>query len=247
MGLSSEALEDHCRQILNDRRIKNKIVVLCEGEIRDTKGRRSPQAYKQMEQMPDANFYKKCVPKSWIDKLRPQFFNCGDRQDVINTYFHLLELGDRTISYLNKTKLFALIDLDIQLQKIDNYLFDDTEKIFNNLYKNTKIIPEQADKHRIWITGLIHKEAYFIVPDLQNVFNYSLLCPQYNNAPLSLKDIYLQICSEIVQDMDFKHNYDRVINRINYYKYLDCCDVYKLQKTWNKEFIKNTDTQKKEN
>ncbi|MGL5939751.1 MAG: hypothetical protein ACRC2S_05100 [Waterburya sp.] len=97
MGLNSKALEEHCQQILNDRRIKNKIVVFCEGEIRDIQGRRSPQAYKRMEQMPDANFYKKCVPKSWIDKPRPQFFNCGDRKDVLDTYFTLLKLLITTI------------------------------------------------------------------------------------------------------------------------------------------------------
>ncbi|NES73272.1 MAG: hypothetical protein F6K24_52845 [Okeania sp. SIO2D1] len=62
-----------------------------------------------MEQMPDANFYKKCVPKTWNDKPRPQFFNCGDRADVINSYFYLLELHDYqpSLSYLNKHKLFA--------------------------------------------------------------------------------------------------------------------------------------------
>lgn len=241
MGLSSAELEQHCQQILGDRRIRNKIVVLCEGEIKDIAGRRSPQAYKRMEQMPDANFYKSCVPKSWCDKPKPQFFNCGDRKDVIDTYFKLLELDDYSQSYLNKSKLFALVDLDLQLHKIDNYQYSDTEQIFNSLYKKNQVIKELAAKHFIWVTGLIHKEAYFITPDLQTVFNSYLNQPHYNNVPLLLRDLYLKICQEITEDIDLKNNFERVVKRINYNQQLNCCDIEQLQSSWKNQFSQCSD------
>jgi hypothetical protein len=124
MSLNPEQTKKHCEVILQSRRIKNKIVVLCEGVTPKIQGRESPQSYKAMEQMPDANFYKACVPTWWRQKL-PEFFNCGDRKDVIDTYFTLLTLHkqDSTNSYLDCDRLFAIIDLDLQLQTIDNYIF----------------------------------------------------------------------------------------------------------------------------
>ena len=125
MGLSSEELQQHCQQILKQSRIKNKIVILCEGlRSNQNQGRPSPQSYKRMEQLPDANFYNACVPNSW-KQYRPQFFNCGDRKDVIDTYFNLLELHNKDISnsYLNPEKLFAIVDLYNQIQKIIVYYF----------------------------------------------------------------------------------------------------------------------------
>lgn len=247
MSLSPEELNDHCRHILSDRRIRNKIVVLCEGKIKDTEGRRSPQAYKKIEQMPDANFYKRCVPKSWNDKPLPQFFNCGDRQDVIDTYFNLLNLDNLKSdnSYLNKLKLFALVDLDIQLYKIDNYYFKDTEEIYHNLYSKNQVITEQIDKHRILITGLIHKEAYFIAPCNQEVFDCSLLYPQYENNSVSLEDLYLKMCDETSEDLDLKNYFQRAMQRINYCQNLDCCNLEKFKYTWNLEFTNSLDEKRK--
>lgn len=247
MSFSPEELENHCLQILGDRRIKNKIVILCEGEIKDIDGRRSPQAYKRIEQLPDANFYKKCVPKSWNDKPRPQFFNCGDRKDVIDTYFNLLKINDLKPdnSYLNKSKLFALVDLDIQLHTIDNYDFSDTEEIYYSLYDKNKIIVERINKHRIWITGLIHKEAYFIAPNIQEVFDCSLLYPQYKGCCVLLEDIYLRICDETTNDIDLKNHFDRAIKRIDYYQNINCGDLEKLKHTWNHEFSSSSDEQRK--
>ncbi|MBO1056729.1 MAG: hypothetical protein HEQ27_09515 [Dolichospermum sp. JUN01] len=59
MSFNEQELKEHCLKIIQDSRIRNKIVILCEGLLpRKVEGRRSPQLYKQMEQMPDANFYK---------------------------------------------------------------------------------------------------------------------------------------------------------------------------------------------
>jgi len=247
MSFSQIELEEHCNQILKQRRIKNKIVVLCEGKIQDNQGTKSPQAYKRMEQMPDANFYDACVPLWWKDKPRPKFFNCGDRKDAIDTYSHLIKLPENE-SYLNKEKLFALVDLDIQLHKINDYHFSDTEQIFCNLYQSTQVIEEQATKHRIWTTGLIHKEAYFIAPEIQEVFDdpLLLLSPQFKNNPAQLKDIYLELAQNISNDNDLQNNFKRVIKRIEYCNNLDCSQINNLQNTWNNQFNNCINTTNKE-
>lgn len=248
MSFDPAQLKQHCEIIIQSRRIKNKIVVLCEGEggIKDNQYRLSPQSYARMEQLPDANFYKACVPR-WWSQYKPEFFNCGDRKDVIDTYFTLLEIHkqDSENSYLTPEKLFAIVDLDLQLQKIDNYRFPDTETIFCDLYRQCKINQINADNHRIWVTGLIHKEAYFLIPDLQEVFD--IVSPLYNSNPLVLENIYLNMADAIVNDADLKNNLPRIGNRINYLSSLDCIDVDKLRDSWKVAF-NNTrdDIEKKE-
>ncbi|MHC5772829.1 hypothetical protein [Nostoc sp.] len=210
MSLKPEQLIQHCEIIIGSRRIKNKIVVLCEGEggIWDTEGRPSPQSYSKMEQMPDANFYKACVPKLW-SQYRPEFFNCGDRKDVLDTYFTLSKLHDenKDNSYLSLEKLFAIVDVDLQTQNITkeySYSFSDTEAIFYDLYTKLNINEENAKQHRIWVTGLIHKEAYFIIPELQPIFDtFSTL---YNSNSLVLRDIYLTMADALITDSDLKSN-----------------------------------------
>jgi hypothetical protein len=250
MGFDPTQLKRHCEIIIRSRRINNKIVVLCEGEggIRDNQYRLSPQSYARMEQLPDANFYKACVPR-WWSHSKPQFFNCGDRKDVIDTYFTLLEIHnqDSENSYLTPEKLFAIVDLDLQLQKIDNYRFTDTESIFCDLYGQCKINEVNTDNHRIWVTGLIHKEAYFFIPDLQEVFDTIIVTPLYNGNPLVLENIYLNMADAIVNDVDLKNNLLRVANRINYLSSLDCTDADKLRDSWKVAFNNTqSDMEKKE-
>ncbi|MEG3974377.1 hypothetical protein QT970_07115 [Microcoleus sp. herbarium8] len=240
MSLNPEQLKQHCEAILQSPRIKNKIVVLCEGPIPDIEGRRSPQAYKNMDKMPDANFYKACVPTWWRQK-RPEFFNCGDRASVINTYFNLLRLHnhDTTNSYLDPDRLFAMIDLDLHLQKIDDYIFPDTEAIFCNLYEKSEVRSQNAALHRIWITGLIHKEAYFLTPELQSIFDNYPHPPMYQDNPVELNSIYMDMADKISSDPDLKNNLNirRALDRINHC--LNCTDLDKLQDSWKTEF-KNT-------
>ncbi|MEZ2249986.1 hypothetical protein [Microcoleus sp.] len=250
MSLSSEQLKKHCEVILQSRRIKNKIVVLCEGVTPKIQGRESPQSYKAMEQMPDANFYKACVPTWWRQKL-PEFFNCGDRKDVIDTYFTLLTLHkqDSTNSYLDCDRLFAMIDLDLQLQKIDNYIFTDTEAIFCNLYEKSEVQEQNIAQHRIWITGLIHKEAYFLTPELQSLFDDYPNSPIYQENLASLTNIYSDMADGISNDRDLQNNLQRAFDRINHCSGLDCTqlDLDKFQDSWKHQFQNTTDpTQKHE-
>ena len=85
-----------------------------------------------------------------------------DAPDVDNQYFH-------------PKKIFAIVDLDIQIRPIDNYQFLNTQEIFCNLYDKSKINETNANNdqanHEILVTGLIHKEAYFLVPALQSIFD----------------------------------------------------------------------------
>ncbi len=241
MGLKPEELQQHCLQILKQRRILNKIVILCEGpRSNQNQGRPSPQLYKRMEQLPDANFYKACVPNTWRQYL-PQFFNCGDRKDVINTYFNLLELHNQDInnSYLSPEKLFAIVDLDNQIQNIVNeydYKFSDTEEIFNHLYEKGKVNEENIKDHRIFVTGLIHKEAYFVTPELQSVFDTFLNTPTYGGNKVSLETIYMKMADDIIDDADLQNNLATASNRIDYCAGLDCSEINKLCNSWKSEF-----------
>lgn len=251
MSLNPEQLKKHCKAILQSRRIKNKIVVLCEGVTPKMQGRDSPQAYGAMEQMPDANFYKACVPTWWRQKL-PEFFNCGDRKDVIDTYFTLsiLHQQDSTNSYLDPDRLFAMIDLDLQLQTIDNYIFTDTEAIFRNLYEKSEVKEQNAAQHRIWITGLIHKEAYFLTPELQSVFEDYPNAPIYKENLASLTNIYQDMADAICSDLDLKNNRNnrqRAFERISYCSGLDCTelDLDKFQDSWKHQFKSTKDVTRK--
>jgi hypothetical protein len=249
MSLSREELERHCKTILQSRRILNKIVVLCEGDIPKIQGRPSTQSYGRMEQMPDSNFYQACVP-SWWHQYRPQFFNCGDRKDVIDTYFTLLQLHaeDSDNSYLEPNKLFAIVDLDLQLQKIDtdSYSWADTEAIFYELYDKFKVRDENTAQHRIWVTGLIHKEAYFLIPELQTVFDNFSIAPIYKGNFLIVRDIYIIMANEISSDLDLQNNASRVFNRISCCSGLDYSEIGKLQDSWKDQFQKAGDKNRKD-
>ena len=242
-----EELQEHCERILKSREIKNKIVVLCEGDIH-MQGIKSPQSYKKREQMPDANFYKACVPRWWREK-RPQFFNCGDRASVIHTYLKLLKLHqqDTDNSYLKPDRLFAMIDLDLHLQKINekDYRFRDTEAIFCDLYEKSEVRSQNAALHRIWITGLIHKEAYFITPELQSIFDYYPHPPMYQDNPVELNSIYMDMADQVSSDPDLKNNLNiqRALARINHC--LNCADLNKLQDSWKNEFQNTSDETRK--
>ena len=251
MSLNPEQLKKHCEAILQSPKIKNKIVVLCEGGTPKMQGIDSPQAYRNMTEMPDATFYKKCVPRWWSQK-RPEFVNCGDRKDVLDIYFTLpiLHEKDTTNSNLDPERLFALIDLDLQLQKIDNYIFKDTEEIFRNLYEKSQVKEQNAKHHRIWITGLIHKEAYFLTPELQSVFDDYPNAPIYKQNLASLTNIYSDMADAISSDSDLQANVanvKRAFERISYCSGLDCTelDLKKFQDSWNDQFKSTKDVTRK--
>ena len=48
MSFDTQQLEEHCHKILNSARIKNKILILCEGDLPAIKGTESPQSYSKI-------------------------------------------------------------------------------------------------------------------------------------------------------------------------------------------------------
>lgn len=249
MNLDQVLLEQHCNSILKSPRIKNKIVVLCEGTIPVLDDRPSPQSYKKMEQMPDANFYKACVPK-WWSQYRPEFFNCGDRKNVVNTYFTLLDKHHQAPqeSFLAPEKLYAIVDLDIPIHYIEQeYRFRDTEEIFHHLYQRAKVNVINAEQHRIWVTGLIYKEAYFVLPELQDIFDNEPLSPTFQGKPLQLADIYIAISNDMEADIDLQFFFDRLHPRIQHCTSLDFHDITALKNSWQHQFLEIIDdTQRRE-
>ncbi|MBD2503762.1 hypothetical protein [Anabaena azotica] len=248
MSLNEIELKQHCEHILKSRRIKNKIVVLCEGAIPKIEGTLSPQTYHRMEQMPDANFYNACIPK-WWKEYRPQFINCGSRQDVLNTFFQLTELHNESPeqSYLEPNKLFALVDLDIQKADINNYRFDNTESIFYHLYEQGKINESNSKVHRIWVTGLIHKEAYFLNPDTQSVYQDYATTPNYNGNAIEIEKIYLDMVDELCQDADLKSNWQTGFKRIIYCLGVNCDDIINFPSLWKSKYNQSqNDVEKKQ-
>lgn len=236
MSLDREQLIRHCETIAGSRRIFRRIVVLCEGDIKFGQERPSPQAYRKMEKMPDSNFYKACVPHSWR-QYKPQFFNCGDRKDVLDAYFTLVKkYGDSDDSYLDPEKLFAIVDLDIQTQQIENYAFSDTEQIFHDLYDGMNVRESNAGLHRIWVTGLVHKEAYFLLRELQTVFDEFPVPPLYKDAPVDLEKIYLDMIDAIGDDMDLRNNLGRVSERVRYCGDLDFTTMESVRESWKERF-----------
>jgi len=210
----------HSKTILSLREILNKSVILCEGDISAVidKGY-SPAFYRRHEQFQDSLFYKNALPKEIRKSSPPRFFNCGSRGQVLKVYFKLKELHEAAPaeSYLNPDKLFAIIDLDIQNEKINNYSFNNTEEIFKDLYNETEINKANIDKHKIFVTGLIHKEGYFLLPQLKNEVLAEYKNPLFfNSEKFDLDKIYLKIIDEIDKDEDLKIHFDFVKHRINF-------------------------------
>ncbi|GAB4516365.1 MAG: hypothetical protein Tsb0020_35060 [Haliangiales bacterium] len=204
--------EAHLNAILRSARIRGKLVVLCEGPRlaqRDVGRAPSPQTYRRQERLPDSSFYRRCIPHSWRDGL-PRFFNCGDRSAVLRTYEALIERhrADPASSYLSLEKLYALVDLDVQAQSMPaDYPFPDTELIHHDLYRAGRVTKDIDSRHRIWVTALIHKEAYFVLPPAcRCVFDRPSAeqpsAPLLNGTPLTLAGFCEQAVSRIQPGRD---------------------------------------------
>jgi len=216
MSFTPEEIEIFARTVMESRRIKGKAVVLCEGHISTIKEniRQSPTMYRKLEQMPDANFYKACLPKNMRDS---QFFNCGDRIAVLRVFAKLHELNqENTNSYLETKNLFALIDLDLQIATINNYRFSNTEEIFEDLYEQLKIKHENLENHVIFTTGLIYKEAYFLLPELQELFNNYKNPIFFMGKRLNLENLYICIIKELKSDENLKSHFDLAQKRLSF-------------------------------
>lgn len=240
--MNEAELLEHCQTILKSRRIQGKPVILCEGDLRSVQGRRSPQTYRRLEQIPDANFYKACIPSNWTQRI-PTFFNCGGRSSVIATYFGLQELHeqDPLNSYLNPDQLFAFVDLDIQNANLSDdeydYPWHDCHQVFADLYEQCCICQDAITQHRIWPTGLIHKEAYFLIPALQELFDQQLTQTlDVNGQPLNLMALYAVMAQALLSDAEVEKYWDCIRDRATHCQNLDCSTPENWKTAWLREF-----------
>jgi len=227
MSLSLTELESHCQTIIDLSQRKHGLIVLCEGNIHEIKGR--IEQYRRLEILPDANFYKACVPSWWIGK-RPTFIPCGDRKDVIDTFFKLRKL------HFNQEKLFAIVDLDLQPYSLTDYVVADTEALFSTCYSNGKLQKTTLQQHKLFITGLIYKEAYFLVPDLQSLFDGYPTPVMFREQPLNLQALYRRMASALATDNNLNANFQRACARICYIENLNTTDISLLQESWLQAF-----------
>ncbi|MEA5472242.1 hypothetical protein [Spirulina sp. 06S082] len=193
--------EKFCSKILKTRRIKNKIVVLCEGD-RAYLNIRTPQQIRQLENIPDANFWTACIPQWWREK-RPVFLPCGGRNDVLRVRKTLLEMHDRDPenSYLSPDKLFVLVDRDLENTDIE-LSYNNIETLCQEMYANIDTMYKAISESKIIVTGWMHKEAYFLEPDLAELFAAHENKPMYNGEKLSLEKIYHDMNQDIIDPQD---------------------------------------------
>jgi hypothetical protein len=228
MSLSAEELQIHCEAIVALSKLTHRIVILCEGNINDIKGR--VHLYRRLEIFPDANFYKACIPEWWTEK-RPTFVPCGDKTDVLNTYFELKKLN------FNEGKLFAIIDLDLQPAKaLENYPVENSEQLFNTLYQENKPQLDNIKQHPIFITGLIYKEAYFFVPELKDTFENYPLAILFDDLPLNLNSVYQKMGASFGMDKNLEKHFSIAKQRISYLTQLDLTNITTLQASWRTVF-----------
>jgi len=242
MSLSQQELIEHCKTIMSVERLRNKIVILCEGKVPENiKETKSPHFYRKLEHIPDADFYNSSIPYRMKRLNKPIFYSSGDRVDVLNTFQYLTENGNHPNSYLDVNKLFALVDLDIQPNDISDYPYKTTETIYNDLYFETNINQLKIKNHRILVTGLIHKEAYFLLPELKNVFNTANFKPYFDGSPLDFDKLYIQIADESFSNADFSLNFYEVIKRVKYCSSLDTSNINIFVNTWKTSYQNTTD------
>lgn len=249
-------IEKHCLGIIKSPRISNRFVILCEGDIPESDRPYSPSFYAKQNNTPDANFYKACVPYYWRRNKEPIFFNSGSRSEVIKTYqtisdIHASEVREKgfSASNLSPEKVFAFLDIDLQSQPLTNYTFASIDEAFQNLFTQQKVNVDQLHQHKILFTGFIHKEAYFLAPELQEFFDclpeltHHPKCT-YQNKALSLHDIYQEMINDIPHDQDLKKNWSRATVRISHCDCLNLENPEDLQQSWQiawPEVVNNID------
>ncbi|MEM9456135.1 MAG: hypothetical protein AAGF11_18275 [Myxococcota bacterium] len=249
MSLDPEALDEHARTILRSRRIRGKLVVLCEGDrvaAPDHGKAPSPQTYRRHEQLPDANFYLSCVPRSWQNRKLPCFFNCGDRHDVLQTFARLPQLHDTspTESYLDPGKLYAVVDLDLQPAPLSDHCWPNTEAVYENLYDQAALRQPVDERHRIWVTALIHKEAFFLLPSMQKVFDTHPNAPLLDDTTLDLGDLYERALHALdpaspTLDRDLLEHFPVAQRRLQHFgalRSLDLTSIDTLRDSWQAAF-----------
>ena len=247
MSFTSKQLKEHCNRIIKEPSINNKIVVLCEGFFKTSDNNEALELKEQAETTQDASFYYQATPKWWRKsrKSPPEFFPCGSQQNVIEAYFYLKNLHKITTpidSYLNTDKLFSLVDIDFKKDSLLKtkkkysdilYPFDNLEAIYDDIYLDGMVNKETQDKHKLWVTGFLHKEAYFFTPELRDILS---------EKKIDLDEKYRDILNGI-PTTDF--SIDKAKKRIAHHKkFNQCKSLEDFKDTWLLEVNKNLITEK---
>lgn len=216
--MTSEEIIHHANAIISSSRTRDKYVFLCEGEISDvvTNARYNPSALGRLERLQDSSFYKSCLNRNIKSFKLPFFVNCGGKSDVINVYNKIFEIvslknenGEK--SYINLEQLYAIVDLDFQKAVVNaNTTIED---IYHNLYLNTNIMVDNILSNKILVTGLIHKEAYFLLPKFHDILLDKKLELIYNDNDINMENIFHDMCEEISSDKDLLSNLDTALSR----------------------------------
>jgi hypothetical protein len=255
MSFTDAELYAHCDEIITDPAIRNRIIVLCEGDTKPFKPTPKALSIGQFSQRTqDSAFYYRAIPEWWktTRKLEPSFYVCGTQGNVIKAYCYLKQKHQQQPkeSYLNFNKLFALLDIDVQKTRLpcDYHSFKNLEDIYHDLYLNGKVNPNTATNHKLWVTGLLHKEAYFLIPETKELFNSHQPEPFFNTQSLKLEDIYQAILNTMPNHTDIEKNFNKAMNRIAYcglfnqYKTID-----EFQKAWQNYFDNSKTEEEKVN
>jgi len=243
-----DELQAQVEAILGSRRIKHRLVVLCEGDrLIPTDRAPSPQMYRALEKTPDSNFYKACVPTDWHGSCLPHFFNCGGRAEVLRSFDALLEAHHERpeASYLSPDKLYALVDLDLQLGKLPNdYPWPTTEEVHAALYEDGAVCAEPDARHRIWVTALVHKEAFFVLSGAAASWAHGGVAPFFAGAPLELRALHAEVARRLESDPDFAQNLARAQGRLARFSAgarLDCSSSQALARSWQTQATNASD------
>ncbi|MCK4493083.1 MAG: hypothetical protein KAU26_03450 [Methylococcales bacterium] len=253
MSFSNSELETYCDEIILKRAaIDRSCIVLCEGFSDDLKTiiKSPPATLKNnfSSQFQDASFYQRSLPKWWRKTGNPEpiFYVCGKQKTVIKAYFYLRnKYQEKNDKRLDSNKIYALIDIDTQkhtLPKTEKYPFCSLEAIYADLYNNGIVNLKTAKNHKIWVTGLLHKEAYYLVPELEGLFKSHQPKAIFNNQDINnLNPLYQKIAQSISRDKNFytliKENFPLIKERIKYNLPLyESESVDDFQKTWLENF-----------
>ncbi len=235
MSFSDAELEAHCDEIIKDPAIRNRVVVLCEGDSTPFKPTANAARIKAFaETTQDSAFYYRAIPEWWRTTRRPEpsFYVCGNQENVIKAYCYL-NAKHQTVqpseSYLSLNKLFALIDIDLNNKKIPkgDYPFKDLWSIYQDLYQHGKV-NNGGQGHAIWVTGLLHKEAYFLIPEMQD-----MLSQHYG---LDLPSLYQNMLQDMNNRQDIRDNFTKAKNRIHHHHLSNSPSIEDFQNNWLDSF-----------
>jgi hypothetical protein len=239
---NKDFLEKYCDEfIIKESGINRKIIVLCEGG--------SDKLLKDLVENPplglgdnfleyqDASFYQRSVPTWWRDTQKDDiiFHVCGNQSNVITAYFYIIKkYQEKNDKRLDVNKVYAFVDIDFEKDKLSDINkkhpeisigFSSLEYIYHDLYVNGNVNHDVSKKHKIWVTGLIHKEAYFFIPPLKTILP----------SEISLEEKYFDILNEIENIKDF--SIDKAKRRIAYHELSEKFkSVQEFKQLWQENF-----------